>query len=428
MRNFQIILVVIFMAAAVGGLLVFAGIVKIGKDSTPTASGTVTLWGTLQSAKINSLLDSFNQANQSLVVKYVEKNPESFNQDLLEALASGVGPDLFFLPDNLALSYANKIYPVSYQSFPAISFKNTFAGAGEVFLTAKRMLAFPMVIDPLVLYYNRSILDANNIVSPPVFWDDFVKLIPTLTKKDDTNKILQSATALGHFSNIRHAKDILAGLFMQTGDNIIAENNGSFYSVLGNSLNSGASGVLKFYTDFADPAKNVYAWNKSFSNSTDAFSNGNLAFYFGYASELNSLINKNPNQNFLVSSFPQIKNAKFKLTAGQVTGLAISAFSKNFNTAFTVASLMATGDFASKLSNAIAIPPARRDLLSVKLTDSFFPIFYSSALYAKSWLDPSPTDSNNIFRTMIESVLSNDLNPENAVKDASSKLNLLLLK
>ena len=56
--------------------------------------------------------------------------------------------------------------------------------------------------------------------------------------------------------------------------------------------------VLKFYTDFADPLKDVYSWNKSFSNSRDAFSAENLVFYLGYASELQSLINKNPNQNF----------------------------------------------------------------------------------------------------------------------------------
>ena len=89
---------------------------------------------------------------------------------------------------------------------------------------------------------------------------------------------------------------------------------------------------------------------------------------------------------------------------------------------------MAGSDFASKFSKALLIPPARRDLLAIKPTDAFFPIFYNSALYAKSWLDPSPNDTNNIFRSMIENVLSNNMSADNAVKDASSKLWLLLAK
>jgi len=62
------------------------------------------------------------------------------------------------------------------------------------------------------------------------------------------------------------------------------------------------------------------------------FSAENLAFYFGFASELPTLVNRNPNQNFFVASLPQIKNASFKLTSARVTGIAISAFSKNLNT------------------------------------------------------------------------------------------------
>jgi len=70
-------------------------------------------------------------------VKYVQKSPETFDRDLLEALASGAGPDMFFLPDNLVFQYTNKIFTIPYGSFPLTTFKNTFAGAGEVFLTSK---------------------------------------------------------------------------------------------------------------------------------------------------------------------------------------------------------------------------------------------------------------------------------------------------
>ncbi len=426
MKNFQLIILVIFIAAAVFGVLVFSGAIPIGKDSAGS-QGTVVLWGTIPTSAIASPLEDFNRVNTNFKVVYVEHSVDTFDQDLLEALASGVGPDLLFLPDNLAYHYANRIFTIPYSSYPISTFKNVFAGAGEVFLTSKGLLAFPMSIDPLVMYYNRSTLDANGIVYPPGTWDDLVSLVPTLTKKDASNKITKNAVALGHFSNVTNAKDIMATLFMQAGNPIITQQNGGFVSALDASLgNYDLPSMLKFYTDFADPNQAVYSWNASFPSSRNVFSSENLAFYFGFASELQSLINRNPNQNFFVAPVPQIKGSNIKLTDAHVTGIAISAFSKNFTTAFTAASLMATSDFASKLATALAVAPARRDLLAVKGTDAYTPIFYSSALYAKSWLDPSPKDTDNIFSNMIDSVLSNSLSVTDALRDASSKMSLLL--
>lgn len=427
--NFQLIVIIVFIVAAILGVLVFSGAIPIGEENEAGGFGTVVLWGTVKSSAILSLIEDFNKANPTFTVKYVEKSPETFDQDLLEAIASGVGPDMFFLPDNLAFHYSNKIFTIPYQSYPVASFKNVFSGAGEVFLTSKGILAFPIIVDPLVMYYSRSTLDASAVVYPPATWNEFINVVPLITKKDDSNKIIKSATALGHFSNVAHAKDIIATLFMQTGNPIVAEKDGIFGSVLSSFDSKYDLGlILKFYTDFADPSKNVYSWNKSFPNSADAFSGENLAFYFGYASELALLVNKNPNQNFLIASVPQIKDAKFKLTGARVTGLAISSFSKNFNTAFLAASLMATRDFANKFSLALGVAPARRDLLAIKPTDTYFPIIYNSALYARGWLDPSPKDTDNIFRLMIDGVLSNNATTRNAIRDASAKLNLLLLK
>lgn len=429
--NFQIILLVIFVVGAVFGVLVFSGAIDIGNSGSKDGSlGTVVLWGTMKPELISTALEDFNRANPSFIVKYVKKEAETFDRELLEALASGVGPDMFFLPDNLAYSYANKIYTIPYASYPVASFKNTFAGAGEVFLTSKGTLAFPIAIDPLVMYYNRTLLDASSIVYPPTYWDDFMSMVPLLTKKDENNKLVQSTVAMGQVSNVENSKEILSTLFMQTGNKIIKEVEGKFLASLDETFSSSInpSYMLSFFTNFSDPQKEIYSWNKSLSNSRDAFSSEKLAFYFGFASELQSLVNKNPNQNFLVAPMPQIKNTNMKVTSARVTGLAVSRFSKNLNTAITAASLMATTDFASKVSTAMAIAPARRDLLASKMSDAYLPAFYSSALFSKSWLDPSPEDTDDIFRIMVEKVLSNNMTTLDSVSDANSKLQLLLAR
>ncbi len=423
---------VVFALLAIFGVLVFSGAIPLGGGNQEGSGGTVVLWGTVKVATMAPLLEEFNTLNPNFLLKYVEKSAETFDQDLLEALASDTGPDLFFLPSEMAYNYDNKIFAIPYQSYPVTTFKNNFSGAGDVFLTSRGILAFPLSVDPLVMYYNQSELDANGVIYPPTTWEDLVALVPKLTKKDESNRIIKSAVALGHFSNITHAKDILAALFMQTGNKIVAEKQGIFSSTLDTKASDQRfeiPSILEFYTSFADPNKTVYSWNRSFPNSNEAFSQQSSAFYFGFASELVPLINKNPNQSFGVAPFPQIKNSNTKLTGARVLGVAVLSSSKNFNTAFTAASVLATGSFATKFAGATGVVPARRDLLLSKpTTDAYSPIFYDSALYARGWLDPSSKGSSDIFRRMVESVLSNSMTSQSAITDANSKLNLLLLK
>src|SRR3989338_6238755 len=103
--NFQLIILIIFVVAAVVGVLVFSGAIPLGGSDTEGGLGTVVLWGTVPNSAIAGAIDDFNKANPSFIVKYVQKSSETFDQNLLEALAAGTGPDMFFLPDNLAFHY-----------------------------------------------------------------------------------------------------------------------------------------------------------------------------------------------------------------------------------------------------------------------------------------------------------------------------------
>src|SRR3989338_2451687 len=363
--NFQLVLIIVFVAFAVFGVLVFSGLISLGNEkNAPGGLGTVVLWGTVPNTIMSKLVEDFNLANPAYIVKYMEKSPKTFDRDLLEALAEGEGPDMFLLPDNLAYHYSKKIFPIPYTSVPLASFKNVFAGPAEVFLTAGGIMAFPLYVDPLMMYYNRSTLDANAVVYPPATWDELIDLVPALTKKDPTNKILKSTVGMGQFSNVANAKELLATLFMQKNNPIIAQKGESLSATL-DDVSYDLAPTLKFYTDFADPLHPAYSWNKSFPGSRDAFSAENVAFYFGFASELQSLVNKNPNQNFLAAPVPQVKGSNFKRTFAHVTGVAISSSSKNLTTAFTAASAMSSGDFAGKLATALNVAPARRDLLRI---------------------------------------------------------------
>ena len=55
-------------------------------------------------------------------------------------------------------------------------------------------------------------------------------------------------------------------------------------------------------------------------------------------------------------------------------------------------------------------------------------VFYDSAIRAKTWLDPEPTESNTIFKNMIESITSGRSRTGEAVLKAHRELTNLLSK
>ena len=80
------------------------------------------------------------------------------------------------------------------------------------------------------------------------------------------------------------------------------------------------------------------------------FAAGDLAFYFGFASEISKIRDKNPNLNFDVTFFPQPKGASVAVTFGRMQGLAVLKSSQNSGAAFQVISAMTGSGPIGRLS------------------------------------------------------------------------------
>lgn len=435
MKNlFQTVLLIVFGVLVVIAVLIFADIIPVGKKTVEeSAKGTVVVWGLIPKDRIQTLIDSFTRAHQGITLVYVEVDEQTFDQSLAEKISTGQGPDLLFLPQNMIFRQAAKIYKIPYEEFSERSFRDTYIQEGDLLLSSDGIIGIPLVVDPMIMYYNRSLVEAAGFTTPPKTWDDLVSITAPLTTRIGVNNaITTSAVALGGFSNIRYAKDILSLLFLQAGNPIIAKVGDKYMSVL---VNQGTNGkmldsVLGFYTQFADPTKEIYTWNKSLPASHDAFINEQVAIYFGYASELPSISNRNPNLNFDIGRIPQIKDTKAPMTFGRLTSVAVVKTTKNFAAAKYVQQLMAEKEFVSALVSVInegyPIAPARRDLLTVPPKNLLGPTLYSSALISRGWLDIGESKTNPIFKTMIDDIIRGAVDPAQALSDASSKINNLI--
>lgn len=420
----------VFVILLILGFLGFSGKISLPTSGGEIDYGQVTLWGTYPQTTMQEIILANMKGNKSITINYVQKNAKTFNADFIEALASGKGPDLVLLAQDEIVKKMDKFIVIPYQTYPERDFKNTFIEEGEMFLLPNGVLALPFTIDPIVMYWNRDIFTSALIPAPPAFWSDFYDLVPKITMRDKDGNIIKSMVAFGEYSNVSHAKEIVSTLIMQAGSPIVVNTNGSFTAMLsatgGVSAENPVVTAMRFFIEFSKSDKDSYSWNRSLPESRAMFDAGDLALYFGYASEYASIRQKNPHLNFDVALLPQVSKMAAKLTFGRIHGAAIVAASKNQLGALYAASLLSGQSFVGSASASLGLPPVRRDLLAGSPKDAVFSVFYSSALIARAWYDPSPIETDSLFMTMIESVTSGRSSMNQSLNVAQSNMSTLL--
>jgi len=406
MRPFQAIILGIFGFFAVVGVVAFATFRGPGSEGGDIP---VLMWGTLPAEIVEDTLSVYkSEGGQDITLFYEEFREDEFDTELVEALAEGRGPDMILLPHDGILRHQAKLFSISFESYPERAFKDTFIELGELYVTPSGIMGLPFIVDPLVLYWNRDLLASSGRALPPKTWEELLVATSELTVRDERNNILQSAIALGEFQNITHAKEILTMLFLQAGEPIVSRNpTGELSTTLGSRFGFAevpVESALRFYTEFADPVKALYSWNRSLPNSKDAFLAGDVALYLGRAGELGELQTRNPNLNFDVTMVPQIAEATIKKTAGRMYALAILRTSPKITPAFRAAVLMTEPDFLKVLERVSGLPPVRRDMLAGTASGAASQTFYRSALIADGFLDPNRETTTTIFKRMVEDV------------------------
>lgn len=427
MNNFQVILTSIFGLFILAGLVVFT----TTRTASPSKLPSIVVWGTVSARDFSGAVSQYNEVSADKIsVSYVEKLPDQFDKELIEALASGKGPDAVLMPHDLIVRYADKVFPITYENYPLRDFRNTFIDAAEVFLNPVGTLAVPFTVDPLILYWNRDLLATAQFAQPPKLWSEMGDYVKKLTKRDLARNVSQSAIALGEYRNVNNAKEILSALFFQSGNKVTSRDGSGLVRSVLTSGGEGAARLpavqaLAYYTSFSNPSDALYSWNRSLKNSHDLFSTGELAMYLGMGSEVKGIVEKNPNLNFDVASIPQPKDAKVHSTFARVTGFAVMKLAKDPFGTFQVVQILTGKPFMEAWTNRVNMAPARRDLLSVRPEDPALDVIYSAAFVGKAWLDPNMVETDQIFKDMIEGVTSGQRSVSLSVQTAHQEINSL---
>ncbi len=436
MKNFNILNVIILGIsgiAMVGAVIMFAA--YRGAGSNPQA-GTVLMWGTLPSEDFNETLRALMLEDDDYeAISYVSMDPSTFEDQLLRALAEGTGPDLVLLNEKQVMENQPRMTTVPYSSFPIRTYQDLFLDEGNLLLARDGIIGFPFLVDPLVMYYNRDILSNNGYARPPETWTEMLAITPTVTQKDSSFNIARSTIALGSMDNINNAKDILWALMLQAGNPVIERyiddqtQEEKYAAILNESFNytlNPAYAAVNFFTQFSNPTKTVYTWNRSLPQSQTMFVSGDLAFYIGYASELPVIQRINPNLNFDVAVLPQSQTSERKVTYGSMMTLVIPKASRNPSGAIAAIAKLTSAPAQRAFSEMFGIPSVRRDLLSTYDSASTFEsVFNRSAIIAQGILEPDARQTDAILKELVDTVVSGQYEISEAINRAQEKLNAI---
>jgi ABC-type glycerol-3-phosphate transport system substrate-binding protein len=431
MRPFEIGLIVTFILAALIGVAVLSTR-KNDTDSAQSLIGTsFSIWGTLDERPIQEFLRDLGREDQAFqAVTYRRINPRSFESELVNAIAEGNSPELILVPHTFLVSLRTKLQPLSFTSFPERTFRDTYIDGAGIFMLSDGVYGYPFAVDPLVLYWNRDLFSSSGLAQPPRTWEALIAdAVPALTKRDSQFELAQSAVALGEYSNITRAKEVLATLFFQAGSMIVDEADASYRVTLNQGGMNGVlpgESVLTFYTQFSNPAKAVYSWNRAKTEDRRSFLQGTLAMYFGLGSERTALERENANLNFDMTEIPQGSGATVRRGYGEFYAFAVPRGSQNQQGSFFVAQELGfKAERAGALASAFGMAPTHRTLIGASSGDLYAGILGQAALISRGWFDPEPEGSADAFRQMIEDAVVAGSRTSQIISDMVHRLQAL---
>jgi ABC-type glycerol-3-phosphate transport system substrate-binding protein len=424
LRPFELAMVVIFGSLFILALILLSTFKpKVDEEVNYLSSG-VTVWGTLPDVVFSNLFIELIESNEGFSgVSYKYIPPEDFDDRFVNALADQSGPDLVLISQDRLVKHRSRLQAIPYESFPIRDFRSLYIDGAEIFALNDGVYGFPILVDPIAMYWNRDIFSSNDLLNAPKTWEEVInETVPKLTVRDFNRNINRASIAMGEYGNIKNAFPILSLLLLQGGSVLVTEFDTQYRIRLDEAINNTNGTPFKnsvtFFTNFSNANNTLYSWNRSLRPDSEMFLSEDLALYFGFASEGKELAAKNPNLNFDITEVPQAQAATVKRTYGSFYSLIVPKTSKNKQGAAAVMQILSSPENVQKIADGYGMAPVNRVALAQGSNDIFGRITYSSAVYARGWLNPDLDGLNNVLSTMLEDIKSNRSPIGSSVDDA----------
>lgn len=434
-------------------LFLFSGCLK-KKNSVPYQI-ELEVWGVFDDsdvfAKVNKQYLDNNPQIKRVNYKKISSSEADYEKEILDALASGKGPDIIYLKNSWLPKHKNKLAFLPESEKYLTIFKENFVDvAYDDFVEDGQIYSMPLYCDTLALYYNKNLLNQVGITNPPQTWEEVKSQTKLLTKIDKFGNINQSAIALGRSSRdpggINRAPDLVSILMMQNGSVMNTDNGQTTFNTSSSEIESPGNKALETYVSFSKGGSGNYTWNAKMDYSVDSFRFEDTAMMINYSYLHDRLKKSDPKLKFDIVALPQVnQNQKVNypnycgltvvqndLTRGNNSGQNYTNEDRvyeawkyiNYVTRKPVQNTrFDPGEIYLEMTRK---PAARRDLIEKQKDDSFLGVFAEQALTAKSWIQPDNNAIDEIFDDMIDEIVLGRATVQRALSTAESRINTLI--
>lgn len=398
-----------------------------GSKNSVNQEVTLRYWRPFgDSQEMLTLINEYEDKHPNVRIEYTKKNIDTYEDDLLDALASGNGPDIFALNNSWTPKYLDKIVPAPTQLITYRNYKDTFVDVVvKDFTKNEEIYGVALSVDSLGLFYNKDLMGTAGIATPPKTWTELQNDVQVITTQDRTGYFTRSGVAMGLNINVNRAVDILYLLMLQRG--VVPWSSDGLLPTFGQSVSVNGSfsepgnDALKFYTDFANPASSYYNWNASSDYSIDAFANGRAAYLYSYSYTRDTLKQKAPNLNYDVAAVPQPNLDQPAVNFANYFGEVVNKQTKNKEWAWDFLNFISSKDSLDKYYAQYKYPSSRKDLIELQITDPEIGVFAHANLTAKSFYKPDQERFDTIIGTMIDNVILRGTSIFDAINQAESQ-------
>ncbi|OGC82089.1 MAG: hypothetical protein A2V81_02980 [Candidatus Abawacabacteria bacterium RBG_16_42_10] len=377
-------------------------------------------------------------AGAALLIDYRTWREDEYEDILLNQMAEGRGPDIFYIHNTWLPKYHNKLVALPADQMTRDQFRSLFLPvAAEDLIYDNKIYALPHYVDTLALYYNTQQFQSSGTGStrPTATWSAFKAQAAALTNKFGTS-ITRSGTALGTTKNIKHGVDIFYLMTLQRNGKICRDEKCAAVFLADNKE---ALQSMNEYTSYSDSKSTNYTWDSNYLkgmetsnifNDIDAFIRGRVSSIFAYADDYDqiSVLGKNSGLRFEISEIPQTDESAANAENIAFASYWAPAVSRNSNypqLAWDFVKYMTSKDVLTEYYKRRPRPPSREDLMN---TDQENPlrVFHRQAKYAQSLVIFDKTRFTQAFSDALETVADKAMSSFNALRKLETDLNKII--
>jgi len=390
----------------------------------------IKVWGIDGREAFDGIIKAYETIRPNVTVRYEQISDDNYEDTIIDALASGRGPDIFMIKNRSVLGERDKLFPLDPIQFNLVSLQNIFPQvAEEDFVWDEKIYALPLFIDTLSLVYNRDLFDQAGIVYPPEDWTVFQETVSLLKSTGPLGEVDKAGAAIGGSEKtINNATDILNMIMLQNGTQMVDPGlREATFNASNPTVGNPGLRAFDFYLQFANAGSAYYTWNDNQVNYLESFAKEKTAMVFVYKDDLATILEKNPFINLSISTVPQLQGSDKSVSYARYWGLTVSRQSSNPGWAWDfIIQATANPEVVKNYLNKTNRPAALRSIIAQKVNDPDFWVYSRQALTARSWPQVSEDSVRGVFSEAIANVLSGQSDSARALAVAEGRLTQIM--